>query len=1283
MDRFINTHIHTDAGSLLDGHGRIKDYVNRVVELDQPAAGINDHGHLSAALRFVQECRKVGVKPIVGIEAYVAPLSRFHKKAVYFGTPEQKSEEISHGAYSHMCLWALNDTGIRNLFRLHATSYADGYWYKPRIDLDCLEEFSDGLAASTGCAGSMASTFLRLGQNENAVAYIQKLREIFDDRLFVEVMSHNNPIDEVINPSLIEISKSLSIPLLATVDAHYVNPEDSHSHEAMLCLQTYSKFSDDKRFRFEGEGYCLKSRAEMELTGLPAEALDNTLLLADMVTGYDTAFSHEIRMPRFPVPDGLDASSFLVELIQDGRSRFDELTPEILAQEEYEIDTIISLGFQNYFLFLWDIINFAKSRDIPIRIGPGRGSAGGSQAAYQLFIHDLQPLEHRLLFERFLNPERVSLPDIDIDVIDSRRGEVVQHIADTYGEEFVAQLGTEGTIKAKKALQDSARVLGHYGMGERMKARLPKDISGFTATLDDPKANWKDLTPDESEVLDLARSLEGRVRERGVHAAGLVISPQPLRDIIPIHRLAPDKDTGLWITSYDMYDIEDYGLVKMDLLGLNTLGMIEDCLNNLTKKGVSVHLGTRLADLTDPETYALLSSGNTLGVFQFDSTGMQQLLRGVKPTEFSDIAAILALYRPGPMGVNAHHGYAKRKNGKEPVVYPHPDLVEPLSSVLEETYGYIVFQEQVLETLRIVGSYTYATAETIFYALRKKKPELLASAKPDFTSRMLGNGFSPECVEALWDVLIPFSAYCVSGGMVIDRASAGKHKNWIPSVENVYWRLNGKPGVTGDNCRYCGNPVPARKSNQGCADGRSCRACKSWRGKWTMLGGMQALGRIDDRVLPVQIIDVVKNADQELFRITLENGMTLEATADHKTLTNNGWLTTRELDHTLVAVKGPIETRVIKGKGYVPKRIKQEVQAVGCCEQCGETKGQLEVAHLDSDRSNNHRSNLKLLCNSCHKTLDYAFGSRKKRWSLGRPIEYSRVVGIESIGVHPTYDVVVDSNDHSWAANGGIITHNSFNRSHCAGYGVVSYWTAYLKAHYPKEWMAAVLSRTADENIPSYVADVSRLGIKILPPDINDSSGSWTDTDDGIRYGLESIKGIKENAFAAVAKKRPYKDLHDFYKRADRKALGGATLGALVRSGALDGLCPHRTDHALAYETLADRALSDRSAKNKGQLGLLAPKYEVVNSGATNTPLYQQWETELLGTVLTVEPVKLKTTRWLTESEFEYVATICHASPGRQLLTLKIGSATLPVGYVNWTEKLQREVAAVGGVVVE
>ena len=931
---------------MLDGAAKITPMLAEAQRLDMPAIGMTDHGNMFGASEFYNSATKVGIKPIIGIEAYIAPASRFETKRVQWGDPSQKSDDVSgSGAYTHMTMVAETATGLRNLFKLSSLASFEGQLGKwARMDAEIIAEHAEGIIATTGCPSGEVQTRLRLGHRQEALEAAAKWREIFGpENFFLELMDHGLDIERRVREGLLEIGQKLNIPPLATNDCHYVTREASQNHEALLCIQTGKTLSDPNRFKFDGDGYFLKSAEEMRAlwdSQVPG-ACDSTVLIGERVQSYADVWTPSDRMPVFPVPDGHDQGSWLTHEVRAGleerRFRGAPVPPEYTERAAYEIKVICDKGFPSYFLIVADLINYARS--VGIRVGPGRGSAAGSLVAYALGITNIDPIPHGLLFERFLNPERPSAPDIDIDFDDRRRGEMLRYAANKWGSDRVAQVITFGTIKTKAALKDSARV--HYGqpgfaIADRITKALPppimaKDIpvSGIT---DPNHERYKeaaevraliDTDPDVRTIFETARGLEGLVRNAGVHACAVIMSSEPLIDAIPLWRRPQD---GAVITGWDYPSCEAIGLLKMDFLGLRNLTIIGDCLENIqANRGIDLDLDTLPFD--DPAAYELLGRGDTLGVFQLDGSAMRDLLRRMQPTGFNDIVAVLALYRPGPMGMNAHNDYADRKNGRQAIKPIHPELEEPLKEILAETYGLIVYQEQIMFIAQKVASYTMGKADALRKAMGKKKLEVLEAEYKGFKEGMTANGFSEAAVKALWDTILPFAGY-------------------------------------------------------------------------------------------------------------------------------------------------------------------------------------------------------------------------------------------------------------------------AFNKSHAAGYGLVSYWTAYLKANYPAEYMAGLLTSVGDDKDKAavYLADCRRLGITVLPPDVNESVQNFASVGDDIRFGLGAIRNVGANVVASLISSRTekgkYADFSDYLNKIDIAACNKKVTESLVKAGAFDSLGHPRKGLFLVHTDAVDSVLGTKKAEAMGQFDL-------------------------------------------------------------------------------------------------
>lgn len=944
---FVHLHVHTEY-SMLDGAARVGDLMAEVQRQGQTAIATTDHGYLFGAFDFWQQATRAGIKPILGVEAYVTPgTSRFDQTRVRFGEQGQESDDVSaRGAYTHMTMWARNNEGLHNLFR--ASSYASlegqmGKW--PRMDRDLLERYSPGMIASTGCPSGEIQTRLRLGQYDEAVRVAGELQDIFGKEFFyVELMDHGLDIETRVLPQLLELARAIGAPLLATNDLHYVREEDAASQEALLAINSGSALTEPtyeqggNRFAFQGTGYYVKTAAEMRrLFKDHPEACDNTLLVAEQCeVSFDTKANY---MPNFPVPAGEDETSWFIKEVERGLARrYPNGVPDAArAQAKYETDVIIQMGFPGYFLVVADFINWAK--DQGIRVGPGRGSAAGSMASYLMGITELDPLEHGLIFERFLNPERVSMPDVDVDFDERRRGEVIKYVTEKYGEDRVAQIVTYGTIKAKQALKDSSRLLGFpFAMGEKLTKAMPPAVMGKDIPLSgifDPTheryaeaAEFRalhDADPDAQRVVELARGIEGLKRQWGVHAAGVIMSSHPLVDIIPIMRRPQD---GAIITQFDYPTSEGLGLIKMDFLGLRNLTILDDALDNIVMNGKEL-VDIETVPLDDKATYELLARGDTLGVFQLDGGPMRALLRQMRPDNFEDISAVIALYRPGPMGMNSHTNYALRKNGLQEITPIHPELAEPLADVLDTTYGLIVYQEQVQKAAQVLAGYSLGQADLLRRAMGKKKKEILDKEFVPFHAGMKERGYSDAAIQAVWDTLVPFAGY-------------------------------------------------------------------------------------------------------------------------------------------------------------------------------------------------------------------------------------------------------------------------AFNKAHSAGYGLVSYWTAYLKANYPVEYMAGLLTSVKDDKDKSalYLGECRRMGITVLPPDVNSSAANFTAVGPDIRFGLTAIRNVGANVVDAIVRTREEKgdftSFTDFLDKVPAVVCNKRTIESLIKGGAFDSLGHTRRALVMVHEQAVDAVIGVKRKEAEGQFDLFA-----------------------------------------------------------------------------------------------
>ena len=983
-ENFVHLHVHTDY-SMLDGAALVKDLVKEVADLGMPAVAVTDHGNMHAAYEFYKTANEAGIKPIIGLEAYISPnVPRSHKQAVRWG--DGGDDDVSGaGAYTHMTMLSETTEGMHNLFKMSSASWFDGYYRKPRIDLELMQQYGKGIIATSGCVSGEIQTRLRRGEYDEAKRVAGQYAEVFGkDNFYIEIMRHDIEIERRGFAELIRLARELNLPLLATNDLHYTHGSYAEAHDALLCLQMGKTLNDTNRMKMDTPEFYIKSAAQMRaLFEEFPDACDNTLMIAERSA---VTFEKRDLMPRFPVPAGETESSWFAKEVHRGLTeRFRGNPPEShLKQAEYEISVINEMNFPGYFLVVADFIAWARKNGV--RVGPGRGSAAGAIVAWALGITELDPIEHGLIFERFLNPERKSMPDIDIDFDDRGRGEVIKYVTEKYGDDRVAQIVTFSTIKAKQALKDAARVLDlPYAAGEKLTKLIPKAIMGreisLTETVEktiDGKANdrFKEaaefreaIKEDEvsQRIFNLARDIEGVKRGWSVHAAGIIMSSEPLVEIMPMMKR---EDDGAIITQFDQPTCESLGLLKMDFLGLRNLTVLEDALDNIRmNRGEEVVLES--LDLNgDQKTFDLLSRGETQGVFQLDGAQMRSLLRLMKPSRFEHISAAIALYRPGPMGMDSHNKYALRKNGLQEIEPIHPELDEPLAQILGETYGLIVYQEQVMAAAQKTAGFTLGQADNLRRAMGKKKKEELDKMFDAFSSGMSSNGYSAPAIKKLWDTLEPFA--------------------------------------------------------------------------------------------------------------------------------------------------------------------------------------------------------------------DYAF-----------------------------------------------------NRAHSAAYGVISYWTAYLKANYTPEYMAALLTSVADskDKLGIYLAECRKLGLKVLAPDVNQSIGNFSAIGDDIRFGLGAIRNVGHNVVAAIIHTRETKgkfvDFNDFLKKVPQLVCNKRTIASLIQAGAFDSFGVTRRAMFEVHETSVDALTSTKRQEALGQDDLFGDMFADHSGFGVVVPERPEWgkkeklakEREMLGLYVSDHPL--------------------------------------------------------------
>jgi len=774
-DSFAHLHVHTEY-SMLDGASRLDEAIAAAVADGQPAMAITDHGNMYGVLDFYRGCKDAGINPVIGTEMYLAHESR-HERPSRRGKSDDSGGDVGGGKklYYHAIMLAENNTGYQNLIHLSSKAYLDGFHYKPRADWETMAEHAEGIIATSGCLGGHVLQSLMNGNQDAALEHAARFQDIYGrDNFFIELQDQGIPEQRTTNPQLLEIAKKIKAPILATNDSHYTHQHDAEAHDALLCVQTGSLLSDTDRFTFHGDGHYIKSAGEMRrLFAEVPESCDNTLWIAERCN-VEIEFGKP-KLPEFPLPEGFATDTeYLRHLTYQGAHRRwgADLGAEITERLDYELGVIDNMGFSAYFLITWDLIRFA--RDNGIRVGPGRGSAAGCAVAYTLWITDLDPIKYDLLFERFLNPSRVSMPDIDMDFDTRYRDTMIRYAADTYGRDCVAQIVTFSQIKARAAVRDAARVLGYpYSLGDKVAKAMPPLVMGRDTPLkycfeEHPKyidgfrsaSELRDMVAadaDVARVVDVAKGLEGLRRQDGIHAAAVVITNEPLTEYLPIQRKPeagkPIEEAPV-VTQYEMHGVEDLGLLKMDFLGLRNLDVISDCLA-LIKDIKGVDLDIDAIELDDEATFELLKRGDTIGVFQLESAPMRALIRSLAPTSFDDVAALVALYRPGPMAANMHNDYADRKNGRKPVEFIHPDAEE----LLGDTYGLMIYQESVMRMAQKFAGYSLAEADSLRKAMGKKIREAMEKERQKFTDGVVANGYEHSLAVTMFDIIAQFADY--------------------------------------------------------------------------------------------------------------------------------------------------------------------------------------------------------------------------------------------------------------------------------------------------------------------------------------------------------------------------------------------------------------------------------------------------------------------------------------------------------------------------------------------
>jgi DNA polymerase III subunit alpha len=1072
---FVHLHVHSEY-SLLDGAAQLEKLVAKAKALKFPAIALTDHGNLFGAIDFYLAAQKSGVKPIVGCELYIAPGSR----------TERGSQDGGYEGANHLTVLVRNHTGYQNLIKLVSKAYLEGFYYKPRVDKELLAQHADGLLVLSGCLNSEVSRAISTGDLDRARQTAGWYQEVFGkDHYFMEVQAHGLAEQVKVTAETVAIARALGAPIAGTNDSHYLEAGHARAHEALLCIQTGSGMNDPNRWRFSSEEFYVKSAEEMArvFAEMP-EACRNTLAVAERCNL--TLDFGKFHLPRYVVPDNHTLETYLEEQTREGLRRRYGPGPgdAIEARLAHELAVIEKMGFAGYFLVVWDFIHYARSHGIAV--GPGRGSSAGSLVAYCLGITNIDPMRYGLLFERFLNPERISMPDMDIDFADDRRDEVIRYVADKYGRDRVAHIITFGTLGAKAAIRDVGRVLG---MSYTDVDRIAKLVPGFplNITLEDayqkspPLAEMVKSQAGVKELWDIARALEGCTRHASVHASAVVISDEPLDAHIPLYK---DPKRPELITGFAMGPIEKLGLLKMDFLGLRTLTVLANTVALIREaRGVQLDLDT--LPLDDVKAYALLTEAKTFGVFQLESSGMREALRGLKPERLEDVIAMVSLYRPGPMELIPD--FIARKHGRARITYEHPAM----ETYTEETYGIMVYQEQIMQIASEMAGFTMGEADTLRRAMGKKDRELMARQREKFIAGCKERGTAAAKAERVWELMEKFAGYGFNKCLTAD--------TWIEMAD--------------------GSRKPITAIREGDV-------------VLTKDGPQRARGVRPSGIRPVG-------------RLRLANGMSVRCTGDHPVFTQRGWVDARDL------------------------------------------AGTDAVAVLDTVAAADLRVAARRAASSRHAPVPVPAPLLAEA-----PLMWSAPVAFTADGVEPTYDFEVPG-AASFIAN-GIAVHNS----HAAAYALVAYQTAYFKANYPVEFMAALLtSEMGDtDKIVKYIDECRAMGLRVQPPDVNVSQVRFSVAGDTIRFGLAAIKNVGEAAMESILKTRAaegaFTTLNDFCARVDLRLVNRRVIESLIKAGAFDTLGLPRA-HLLAQCDLAleagQRQQRDRAEGQGSFFDLLPP----------------------------------------------------------------------------------------------
>jgi DNA polymerase III alpha subunit len=1192
---FVHLHCHSEY-SILDGACRIKELVKRAAELEMPAVTVTDHGSMAGTIELYKAAQKTGVKPIVGCEVYVVE-DRFQR--------EQGRER----SWAHLTLLARDTEGYHNLVKLVTSGYLDGYHYKPRVDFDLMGRYAKGLIALSGCLSGRVCNALLNGNEEKARAELDRLVQIYGrENVYLELQDAGIAAHRAVNPGLIRLADETGIPLVGTGDVHYLRAEDADPHEALLCIQTGDELANPKRFRFENKSFYFKTPEEMARDFAPygRELLRPTLEIAERCNvEIDLG---QIRLPRFDLPEGQDALTHLTALCERGLAeRYGTVDESLRARLTFELQTIREMGFADYFLIVWDFVDFAKRNGIGV--GPGRGSAAGSLVAYCLRITDVDPIRYELLFERFLNPGRKSMPDIDIDFSVEGRERVLNYVVAKYGRERVAQIITFGKLAAKAATRDTGRVLGlPFGTVDRIAKMIPEGVKvGFDDCMrpgQELQAAYLDPTPighdhegkpvTVRQLIDMARPLEGLVRQDSIHAAAVVIGDRDLSEYLPLQRKGADEAI---VTQYPMGDVEALGLLKMDFLGLRNLDVIDEAVRLVrASRGVEIHIDS--LPLDDEPTYEMLRRGDATGIFQFESAGMRDALRQVKPTEFEDLVALVALYRPGPM--QNIPVYARRKNGQEPVTYTDPRL----SEVLHRTYGVCVSQDALVADAR--------TGERVRIGDLADGRDFVVQGIDDDWAEATGR-VTRFIDSGERDVLELRTRSGSTLRLTADHLVLTE-SGWTPAGDLRAGDFVGSPRYLAGPDDYLRPPADVRRAR--------------------ILGASVTAVRSEPEVVPERVFMLGADGVAEFLATLWDcDGHVEPGSASLKTTSRSFARDVRDLLLRL-GLRASVDRSPDESAGVSPyayhvtvfdtRRFAELVQhrMVTAKREVGCHGRRFGIDHQHLERRG--RAIPRIAASTASRVAEAVALPTTDRLLN---VAWDEVVAIDPAGRERVCDITVEG-IHSFVAD-GVVVHNclyqeqsmqiakllggfspaeaddlrkaigkkdavlmaslkpkfiegcahngvdaaaadnlwsenersadySFNKSHAACYALISYRTAYLKANYPAEYMAALISSVMDtkDKVPFYVAECTEMGIEVLPPDVSTSQRDFAVVEGRIRFGLSAVKNVGETAVRSIIDARneggSFVSIFDFCERVDMQAVSTRVLESLIRAGAFD-----------------------------------------------------------------------------------------------------------------------------------